>query len=35
VETTTVISTGVNLTGVESVLDWKEMESDVKDVDAK
>jgi hypothetical protein len=32
---TTVILTGVNLTGVEFVPDWKEMESDVKDVDAK
>jgi hypothetical protein len=32
---TTVILTRVHLTGVRSVPDWKEMESDVKDVDAK
>jgi hypothetical protein len=32
---TRVILTGVDLTGVRSVPDWKEMESDVKDVDAK
>jgi hypothetical protein len=32
---TTVMLTRVNLTGVRTVPDWKEMESDVKDVDVK
>jgi hypothetical protein len=32
---TTGVYTTVDSTGVRTVLDWKEMESDVKDVDEK